>query len=167
MEIIDFKSDLDEVEQFIQTNPTLLDIWQQIDTQMHVKTVKIENKNKNDHKTVIGNIFQKYFLNNKEHINKLVINFILVKMRDINADRKQVYTDPHPTDVQDLISEIKSEEQKMSASDAHGQTTTSLLHSAAAHPKPFTLNQMLTNSFSLLTLNPYIKTMIHINEFNN
>lgn len=165
VEIIDIKTDLEEVEQFIQSNPTLNDIWLQIDTNRPIQAVKIENKNQTDLNTVIGNMFQKYCLNNKEQINKLATNKIFEKMRDINEQRKQAEEDAHPTDVQDILSEIRSDVQKK---DPHGQSKTSQMHSHShAHPKPVTLNQMLTNSVSKLTLNPYIKTMIHTNEFNN
>lgn len=59
VEIMDIKTDLEEVEQFIQSNQTLYNLWLQIDNPKSIKAVKIENKNQTDLNTVIGNMYQK------------------------------------------------------------------------------------------------------------
>lgn len=162
---MDIKTDLEEVEQFIQSNQTLYNLWLQIDNPKSIKAVKIENKNQTDLNTVIGNMYQKYCLNNKEQINKLATNKIFDKMRQINEERKQTST-TNDTDINDLMSEIRSDlNAKSNIKDSHLQSKTSLMQTQT--PKPVTLNQILTNSVSKLTLNPYIKTMINTNEFNN
>lgn len=86
-------------------------------------------------------------------------------MRQINEERKQTST-TNDTDINDLMSEIRSDlNAKSNIKDSHLQSKTSLMQTQT--PKPVTLNQILTNSVSKLTLNPYIKTMINTNEFNN
>lgn len=56
VEIIDIKTDLEEVEQFIKSNPVLLMLWDNIDTKNSNLTLKIENKNQTDLNHVIGNM---------------------------------------------------------------------------------------------------------------
>jgi len=55
-EIMDIKTDLEEVEQFIQANPTLKMLWDNVEDSKANLQVKIENKNQTDLNHVIGNM---------------------------------------------------------------------------------------------------------------
>lgn len=55
-EIMDIKTDLEEVEQFIQANPTLKMLWDNVEDSKSNLQVKIENKNQTDLNHVIGNM---------------------------------------------------------------------------------------------------------------
>lgn len=55
-EIMEIKTDLEEVEQFIKSNPVLLMLWDSVDDGKANTKVKIENKNQTDLNHVIGNM---------------------------------------------------------------------------------------------------------------
>lgn len=55
-EIMEIKTDLEEVEQFIKSNPGLLMLWDNVDDGKASQKVKIENKNQTDLNHVIGNM---------------------------------------------------------------------------------------------------------------
>jgi len=53
---MEIKTDLEEVEQFIKSNPVLLMLWDNVDDGKASQKVKIENKNQTDLNHVIGNM---------------------------------------------------------------------------------------------------------------
>jgi len=56
VEIFDIKTDLEEVEHFIQSNHVLMNLWTNIENPKANKAVKIENKNLTDLNLIIGNM---------------------------------------------------------------------------------------------------------------
>ena len=55
-QIMEIKTDLEKVEQFIKSNPGLLMLWDNVDDGKASQKVKIENKNQTDLNHVIGNM---------------------------------------------------------------------------------------------------------------
>lgn len=86
-------------------------------------------------------------------------------MRILNEERKQARNDPlKEREVEDMVEMVSNNQ------DSKGQTKHSFQQQTTKsekNPKPVTLNQLLTSSVGKLTLNPYIKTLIHTNEYNS
>jgi len=86
-------------------------------------------------------------------------------MRIVNEERLNKENNPlKEREVEDMVEMVSNN------LDSKGQTKNSFMPpttKSEKNPKPVTLNELLTKSVGKLTMNPYIKTLIHTNEYNS